>query len=259
VPEPTQVPTPKPTRAPLAAEQLDVPFADDMQGLEELYTQTFDDADWNEDGTVTVVHPDLVEINGEMLFTTFQDGAYKKGWATLAFPFDMDFDVYEQIEISMDLQTNGQIAHKSLFGFFVPDLSKLPDRTGRGLWITPSCIGKVFFLGQTPVGAPIDKGHWGKNGGFASVSTVEAFSEVMEKITFVARRDKITGYVTKTDNTQHKLFSVEIGDTELVIYDGNGTEVFRGSNDGEYMRGYGFKIMSHDAVTIIDNIVVKAY
>lgn len=259
-PEPTEKPTPAPTKAPLAEAQLDVPFADDLSGTEELYSQTFDDEDWPASGEAIIQKADYVEVNGDMLFFTFQNGAYAKSWAAIAFPFELDFETYQQIEISMDLQTNGKIAHKSVFGFFVTNVeSKIPTRAGDGLWITPSSTGKVFFLGQQAPGTEIGKGGWGNLNGFADVSTVTGFVDTLEKITFVVRKDKVTGYITKSDNSQHKLFSVEIGDEEIVIYDGSGTEAFRGPNDGAFMRGTGFKIMSHEAITIIDNIMVKAY
>lgn len=257
-PDPTEVPTPKPTLAPLTQEQLDVPFSDSLVGVEELYSQTFDDEYWNEDYDVYVQKADNMQVMDGMLFAPFQNGAYFKSWAALTLPFDLDFEVYEQIEISMDYMTDGKIAHKSLFAFFVTDQTKIPTKSGDGLWISPSCEGKVFFLGKTPVGTEPAKNEWGNPNGFAKVDTITAFAE-MEKLTFVVRKDKITGYNTKPDGTLTKLFTAEIFDTEIVIYDGQGTEIYRGSNDAEYMRGLRFKIMLHEAATVIDNLVVKGY
>ena len=255
VPDPTEVPTPRPSKAPLDEANYDIPFAEDLDGVEELYIQTFDDERWNSDGDVYVQHPDWVEVNSEMLFFPYDNGVQKKPcWSAIKFPIEVDFDEYVQYEISMDLQTNGEIAHRTIFGFFFNKPDKIPDKIGDGIWITPSCTGKVFFLGQSTV----NKGGWGKSAGFASVNTEVGFADQLDRITFVVRQDKITGYLTK-DGTMSKLFSLEILDDEIVIYDSTGTEVFRGANDGDLMRGTGFKVVSHDASTIIDNVLIRGY
>lgn len=256
-PEPTATPEPTPKRGPLTEDQLNKPFTDDIDqnGIDVLFSDDFESDSWDNGGEAISQNPYVDAYDGELHMPSL-DGEPADGWVGYAPNIDLDLDFYEQIEITLDFKTESTGAVGGAFGFFVNNVAgTIPDHAGDGLWVALTKTSKIAFLGLTSA----QKGGWGTGNGFASTEmTEEGFAE-MKKVCFVLTTDKVTGYTVDANGEYVCMFSAEITDSEMILYDGQGTEFFRGEHNPEAASGKGFKFFAHYTQATLDNIEIRGY
>lgn len=260
-PEPTEAP--KPTVAPEPIPE----FSDAMKGkpFEEKYYNSLyvifeedfdDDDDWTSEGLAysqSSLDPSI-EIWDEQLCINSLDGEDAGQWARYVLTGVFDFEEYNQIEISMDVMTDGKGCSGTSIGMFTS--TYIPDgiRPGSGFWFSPATTKTVAFNGLSSV----SKGGW--SGGFFSTEAPEDFA-TMKQLTVVVNEDMITYYMTVESGEKAMIARVVMEDAALVIYNAEGTEIFRGEHDSEKYdwTGTDLSIFSHFCYTTVDNLIIRGY
>ena len=264
--EPTTTPEATPTSEPTPTPEPLPEFTEDMKGkpfdeayydkLFVIFEHDYDDEDWTNGGIAGCQSSKdpSIEVWDEQLRVNSLDGENAGQWARYIIPGVFDFETYSQIEISMDLMTDGNGCIGTSVGLFTS--SYIPDgiRSGSGFWFSPSASNTVGFNGLSSV----EKGGWPT--GFFSVDTPDNFA-TMKHLTIVVNEDMITIYMTTEAGEKAMIARVVLEDEAIVIYNKDGGEIFKGEHDSEKYGWIGtdFSIFSHFNLTTVDNMIIRGY
>lgn len=266
--EPTEAPTEAPTEVPVVKVDLGEDkgkiFKDDLEGLETLFSEAFDDdstfldnAGLNTEGREEVVDGKLCLniLDGEALDN---HNAYYPLIDELE---DFSASGYQQVQLSFDLklaylgENSGTVRDDgvwfaSFVGFFLTNpISRIPVDPTDGLFIGLNNRGQFPLIGVTGLG----------DGGFPTGAAVVKG----EKDLF-----KSEAHVTMVTTNEKKAFlyvnsalvcSVDASGDNVSVYDASGTLVKSIENDPGILDGASFSIWTHCVGAIIDNVTVKAY
>ena len=257
--EPTPTPEPSPTPEPLP------PFSDDMKGklfdsaiynrLDTIFEDDFEDEDWTQGGLVLSQESSpAIEVYDEQLCINSVGGENAESWARYYIPDVFDFETYSQIEVTMDIMTDGGGCSGTSVGVFTSDY--IPDglREGSGFWASPTTKTSFPLNGLSSV----PKGGW--SSGFFSATAPESFA-TMKTLAIVVNADMITYYMKTEAGEMAMITKVVMEDAAIVVYDAAGTEIFRGDHDSQKFAwtGTALSIFTHFNYTTVDNLVIRGY
>ena len=264
--EPTTTPEATPTSEPTTTPEPVPEFTEDMKGkpfakeldnkLFVIFEHDYDDEDWTNNGMAdcqSSKNPSIEVWDGQLRINSL-DGENAQQWARYIIPGVFDFETYSQIEISMDIMTDGIGCIGTSVGLFTS--GHIPDgiRSGSGFWFSPSAVNSVGFNGLSSV----EKGGWPT--GFFTAEAPEDFA-TMKHLTIVVNEDMITFYMTTTSGEMVMIAKVVLEEAAIVIYNKDGAEIFRGEHDSKKFGWIGteFSIFSHFSLTAVDNLLIRGY